>query len=590
MSRPDKQRRLLGSKEWGVFARLAQFALPYAPRLLLGTVFGMLFAGSTTGMLFALKRILAAIFGQGHMSTLSLSTTLAIAALLPAFAGLRGIGYYFSVYFIEWVGHRVVLDLRSKAFAHIHDLSLGFFTTSRTGELISRVTNDTMLVESAVSNVLGDLVRQPFVILGMVGFLLWLNAGLAAVSLVLFPICLVPVTLFGRRVRRFAKERQEKLADMVSILQETITGVRVVKAFGMEEYERGRFGERAKTVFSRSMRVTRSKAAMDPIIVFISAIGIALVLLYTRMAEMTVDEFFTFGAAVIALYEPVKNLSRINIVVQQSSAAAERIFEILDTPIEVREAADAVTLTGPVQAISFDHVSFAYDTEPVLNDITLDVAAGQRIAIVGSSGAGKSTLVSLLPRFYDTTSGAIRINGQDLRTFTLASLRSQMGLVTQETILFNDTVAANIAYGQAHATQARIEEAARRAHAHDFILQMEQGYDTMIGERGVRLSGGQCQRLAIARAILRNPPILILDEATSALDTESERAVQAALDELMAGRTVFAIAHRLSTIIRSDRILVLDKGRIAEQGAHQELLARGGLYKYLYDLQFRDSA
>lgn len=573
------------AREWATYRRLLRYARPYAGRLAAGIVFGALFGGSTAGILGAVRENLARIFSPERTPW---GAAIAVAALLPMFALLRGVGDYLSRYFVEWVGHRVVADLRSETFGHIHDLSLLYFTRSRTGELISRTTNDTMLVQHAVSTVIGDAVREPFVLLVALGYLFWLDPRLAAASLVLFPVAVVPVGLFGRVVRRFAREGQAKLADLVSILQETVTGVRVVKAFGMEEYEKNRFAHHTRSLFGRQMRVARAKALIEPIIVLISFLGLSLVLLYARWVRMSYADFFTFAAALVVMYQPVKKLSRIHLEIQQSCAAADRLFEILDTPVTIREAPDAREFEGEVRQIVFDHVSFAYDREPVLRDISLEVSAGQRVAIVGSSGTGKTTLVSLLPRFFDVTGGAIRINGVDIRRYTLASLRRQIGLVTQETILFNDTVANNIAYGTRGATREAIIEAARRAHAHEFIMAMPEGYDTVIGERGVRLSGGEGQRLAIARAMLRNPPILILDEATSALDTESERQVQAALDELMANRTVFAIAHRLSTITGADRIVVLDKGVIAEQGTHQELLALGGVYKRLYDLQFQD--
>jgi subfamily B ATP-binding cassette protein MsbA len=390
-------------------------------------------------------------------------------------------------------------------------------------------------------------------------------------------------------VRRFAKEGQQKIADLMSTLQETVTGVRIVKAFGMEQYEIGKFRDQCRAVFHRAIRVTRAKASVEPIIVFISVVGMSLVLIYARWSSMPQESFVAFLAALVAMYDPVKKLSRIHVSIQQSSGAADRIFELLDTEVTVKEQPQAKAFDEPVKTVTFDHVSFAYDETPVLQDVSFTVNAGQCIALVGSSGSGKSTMVGLLPRFFDVTGGKVLINGNDIRTLTIASLRKQIGIVTQETFLFNDTVANNIAYGQTDASRSAIEEAARRARAHDFIEAMPERYDTVIGERGVRLSGGQCQRLSIARAILRNPPILILDEATSALDTESERQVQAALNELMAGRTVFAIAHRLSTVTHADLILVLDKGRIAETGSHQELLQRGGLYKYYYDLQFADS-
>ena len=575
----------VSGQEWNTYRRLIRYAYPYATRLLLGAMFGILCGGSTVGLLLSLKKTLAAIFDP---QSLPWPVIVATVVLLPLFGLLLGVGNYLSTYFVAWVGNRVVMDLRTELFAHIHQLPLLYFSQSKTGELISRTTNDTLQIERAVSTVMIDLVREPFVLMASVGYLFWLDARLAFLSLVLFPVCIVPVAFFGRRVRRFAREGQQKLADITSTLQETITGAKIVRAYGMEENESDRFDEQAKAVFGRVMKVTRASAAIDPIVVFISFVGLSLALVYARWVGMTFDQFFTFGAALVMMYQPVKKISKLNMVIQQGSGSADRIFELRDAPV-VKDVDGAVDFDETVRTVEFRGVSFAYGDEPVLKEVGFMVSAGQCIAFVGSSGSGKSTLVSLLPRFFDVQSGHVLINGKDCRTFTLKSLRRQIGIVTQETILFNDTVANNIAYGQTGASRVAIEEAARRAHAHEFIAQMPQGYGTVIGERGLRLSGGQCQRLAIARAILRNPPILILDEATSALDTESERQVQAALDELMTGRTVFAIAHRLSTIMHADLILVLDKGSIVERGTHQELLDRGGLYKYLYDLQFRDT-
>ena len=586
MSEPETNAKTSASQDWGTYRRLIRYIQPYTTRLILGAVFGILCGGSTVGLLLSLKKTLAAVFDP---QSLSWAVIVASSLLLPLFGLLLGLGNYLSTYYVAWVGNRVVMDLRTELFAHIHRLPMIYFSQSRTGELISRTTNDTLQVERAVSTVMIDLVREPFVLVATVGYLFWLDAKLATLSLVLFPICILPVALFGRRVRRFAREGQQKLGDLTSTLQETITGAKIVKAYGMEEKESSRFAGQAGAVFSRVMKVTRASAAIDPIVVTISFAGLALALLYARWAGMTQDQFFTFGAALVMMYQPVKKISKLHMAIQQGSGAADRIFELKDAP-RVEDGEGAVEFGEPIRRIEFDRVSFSYGEEPVLADVSFQVEAGQCVAFVGSSGSGKTTLVNLLPRFFDVQSGRVLINGRDARSLTLKSLRRQIGIITQETILFNDTVANNIAYGHPEASRDAIVEAARRAHAHDFIEQLPQGYETVIGERGLRLSGGQCQRLAIARALLRNPPILILDEATSALDTESERQVQAALDELMAGRTVFAIAHRLSTIMHANLILVLDKGAIVERGTHQELLARGGLYKYLYDLQFRDVA
>ncbi len=576
---PDDEENQL-STYW----RLISFSRPYLTRLIIGTACGILFGGSTIGMLVAVRDVFRDVFADAPFPQVLL-----VAATLPLFAVGRGVGQFLSIYFTEWVGNRVVMDLRLKTFEHLQNLSLRFYSKSRTGELISRTINDSMMIERAVSAVLGDLVKEPFVMVGLIGYLVWLDPKLSVGALVLFPICIVPVVLFGRRVRKHARHSQERLAAIVSIMQEALVGMRIVKAFGMESYEVERFASECKVLFHRIMRVVAARASIEPIIVFVSIAGLSLVLCYAKWVEMPVENFLTFAIAMMMLYDPAKKLSRIHLHIQQTSAAADRIFELLDTPVLIQDAPGAADFSGPVESISFDNVNFAYDAAPVLQNINVTVRAGERMAIVGGSGMGKTTLVNLVPRFYDVTDGRVLLNGSDIRSFTIRSLRRQIGIVTQETILFNDTVAKNIAYGQTDALREKIEEAARRANAHDFIAKLPNGYDSVIGERGAMLSLGQCQRIAIARAILRNPPILILDEATSALDTESERLVQAALNDLMQGRTVLAIAHRLSTIINCDKIVVVDKGQIVELGTHRELLDLNGIYRRLYDMQF-DSA
>ena len=569
--------------EWSTYGRLVAYARPYRGRLVLGGVCGVLFAGSTFGSLPALKKFLGHIFDYDAVST---RVILVFGGLLLLLVAVRGVGEYLGAYLVKWVGHRVVMDIRVTLFTHLQNLSVAYFDQNKTGEMISRVINDTNLLQNAVSHVITDLVRQPFVLVGAVVYVLWLDWRLALCSVVLFPLCLVPIIIFGRKVRRASGEGQAYLAEVTSRMQESIGGVRVVKAFGMERHETERFRAQCKRFFGRIMRVVRATEMLGPIIVLVGALGIVAALVYANRTGMAFEDFFTFGLALVILYEPIKKLSKLHALVQQSSAAADRIFEVLDTECKVVNRSGAVTFDEPLESITFEGVHFAYEDAPVLQGINLAVQAGERIAIVGSSGSGKTTLVNLLPRFFDVTQGTVRINGHDVRDLTLHSLRGQLGLVTQEVFLFNESVADNISYGDLGGTQERIEAAARRAHAHEFISEMPEGYQTVIGERGVRLSGGQRQRLAIARAIFRNPPILVLDEATSALDTESERMVQAALDELMEGRTVFAIAHRLSTIQNCHRIIVLDAGRIVEHGTHAELLAAGGIYRRLYELQF----
>jgi ATP-binding cassette, subfamily B, bacterial MsbA len=467
-----------------------------------------------------------------------------------------------------------------------------YFTGSRTGELMSRTLNDTQLVERGITEVIGDVVQQPFVLLGAASYLFFMDLRLAFVSLAVFPICIAPIALFGKRVRRHAKAGQERIGDLSSIQQEAIAGAAIVKAYGMEDHESARFRSLSLDFFRRQIKIVASKAAVNPLMEFVSVLAVCAVMLYSRHAGLELSDIILFLGTMVLMYDPAKKLSRVHLTIQQSSAAAERIFSILDVPDTVANHPGAVELAADPAEIRFDSVSFSYapGAPPVLREVDLSARAGELVALVGSSGSGKTTLVNLLPRFFDPTAGRVLLDGRDLRDFTLQSLRRRIGLVTQETILFNDTVFHNIAYGEPNATRADVEAAARKAHAHDFICAMPNGYDTVVAERGLLLSGGQRQRLAIARALLRNPPILLLDEATSALDTESERAVQLALDEAMQGRTVFAIAHRLSTIRRASQILVLHQGEIAERGTHDDLLRRGGIYSRLYHMQFERQA
>ena len=569
-----------------IYRRLLQFVVPYRIRLLLAG-FCMVMVAATTGTsALLMKNVVDDIFTHHNVAMLRL---LPLAVLLLYF--VKGIGNYGQEYLLFWVGQRVVHDLRNRLYEHIQGLSLNFFVQTPTGQIVSRVMNDVGILQSAVTGVLVNLVKEPFTILFLVGVLFYRDWQLALLALVVLPLCAVPLVRFGRSLRKVGRRAQEKMADMNIHLQETITGAHIVKAFNMEGYEAKRFANHNLNYFGQIMRAEQIKAVTSPVMEFIGGVGLAFVIWYggyqVIKGTATTGSFFSFVAALFLLYGPIRSLSRVSNVIQHSMAAAERVFHVLDLTTDVRESPHAYPLPRMTKDVEFRDVNFRYAKTPVVSDISFRVRAGEKVAIVGASGAGKSTLVNLVARFFDVASGDILIDGHDIREVTLDSLRSQMGIVTQQTILFDDTVANNIAYGNENHCREEVMAAARAANAHQFILSMPKGYDTMIGEKGVRLSGGERQRIAIARAILRNPPILILDEATSALDSESELLVQEALDRLMTNRTSFVIAHRLSTIHGADLIIVLEGGKVVESGKHDALMAQNGVYRRLYELQFQ---
>ena len=511
-------------------------------------------------------------------------------SLVVIFIG-KAISEFFGSLLIQYVGHAAVTDLRNQVYARLIRQPIGFFQHNPTGRLMSAVISNVERVRSALSEWLADFFRQSFTFIAYGLVLLLVDWKMALGALIVFPLALIPLSRLGRRIRRGVEDSQSRLAELSQILQETVSGNRVVKAFGMEDFEIGKFRSTARRLLRENMRWIRAHLLSSPLMEILGALVFAMVLLYARdqirHGLMTIGTFGTFVFALLRVYEPVKRMGIIYNQFQQALGASAQVFAYLDLPEEQTDAPGARQLSPFSQSIEFEDVSFAYDSGPlILRNINLTARAGEVIAIVGSSGAGKTTLVNLIPRFHPVTSGELRIDGINVNEVSIRSLREQIAIVTQETILFHDTVWNNICYGRPEMDEARVFAAAQAALAHDFILELPQGYQTVLGERGQRLSGGQRQRLAIARALLKNSPILILDEATSELDSESELLVQRALANLMVGRTVFVIAHRLSTIRRSDKILVLEDGGIAESGTHQELLARGGSYSRLYELQF----
>ncbi len=568
--------------------RLFPLIKPYWFRLALAMVCMAVVAGVTALMAYLVKPVLDDIFFQKNTATLS---------LLPPFIVLLyivkgGFGYGQS-YLMSYVGQRIVANLREQLYGHLQRLSLSYFDRTSTGLLMSRIINDVNLIQGAVSSAVTGILKDLFTIIGLVAVIFYRDWQLAGLAILVLPIAVLPIVKFGRKLRKISTQSQKTMAAISIHLHETLSGNRIVKAFGMEDREVERFRERNQRFFDLTMKDVSVKSMSSPIMEFLGGLGIAAIIWYggynVIRGTSTPGTFFSFLTALLMLYEPIKHLSGVNNTIQQGLAAAVRVFEILDLKPEIQDQPGARPLQEVRQGIVFKDVSFRYDRDWVLRHLDLEVRAGEVIAVVGTSGGGKTTLVNLIPRFYERTEGEILIDGRPIQAFTLASLRQQIGIVTQQTILFNDTVRNNIRYGSPQKSEEEIVQAARAAYAYDFIDRLPDKMETLIGEQGIRLSGGERQRISIARALLKDAPILILDEATSALDSDSEAEVQRALENLMTGRTTLVIAHRFSTIRKADRIIVIADGRIVEQGRHEELWQSGGEYRRIYEIQFRDN-
>ncbi len=571
-----------------IYKRLLRLSRPHIWKFILAMLCMLVVGSTTAAAAYLVKPALDEIFVNKNADTL---IWIPIAVLVLYL--FKGLSTYGQTILMSFIGHRIVADLRYDLYRHIQLQPLSFFTRNPTGTIMSRITYDVNLVRDTVSEAITSILKDTFTLIALTFVLLYRDWKLALIAIVVFPIAVYPVTRFSRKMRKIARASQVTMGSLTSLLQETISGNRIVKAFSMENYENKRFSKENERLFKLVMKTVSVRAITAPLMEFLGGIGIAAIVFYGGYQVIngisTPGTFFSFLAALMMLYEPAKRLTNVNLTIQQGLSAAERIFKIMDTTPEIRDRDGASPLPPIARDIEFDNVSFSYDQIPVLKDIKLKITAGEVVAFAGMSGGGKTTLVNLLPRFYDVNDGRILIDGRDIRDVTIDSLRGQMAIVTQQTILFNDTVRNNIAYGDIRKSDEDIVMAAKAANAHDFITKLPEGYNTVIGEQGVKLSGGERQRISIARALLKDAPILILDEATSSLDTESEVEVQDALDKLMKGRTTLVIAHRLSTIRKADRIIVIVDGKIVEEGAHESLLAKEGEYYKLYHMQFRDT-
>lgn len=570
-----------------LYLRALLYVKPYLFRAMCAGVCTIIAAGGTAYLPWVIKDMVDQVLRDKNTEMLNY-----IALSIVVIFVIRGIAFYGQSYLMSYVGQRVIIDIRRAVFTKLQRLSISFYDKNKTGTIMSYVTNDVSALQGALVDNVVEMITESVILIASIVMMIYLDWKLFLVTFGTFPFVLGFIDIFGKRIRKSGSRIQEAAADITSVLQETVSSARVIKSFVRENYEVARFDKENMNNFRANMKNAQLMATLTPTIEFVAAIGVTIILWYGGNSvingEITAGSLVAFLTYAVNISNPIKRLSRVIGNIQKALAAAQRVFDVLDLPETVKNAADAKQLPPAKGEVSFKNVSFSYNPgEQVIANVSFDVKPGEMIAFVGPSGAGKSTVASLLPRFYDVDSGSITIDGKDLRGVTLDSLREQVGIVPQETVLFNGTVYDNILYGRLDATKEEVEAAAMAANAHNFIMELPQGYETKLGDRGVNISGGQRQRISIARAILKNPQILILDEATSALDTESERVVQEALDRLMVGRTSFVIAHRLSTIKNADKIMVLEKGQLVEQGTHDELMAINGLYAHLYQIQYR---
>lgn len=570
-----------------VYKRLLEYLKPYYLKLMLALFCMSGVAIMTASLAYLVKPALDEIFFERNKEMLFMIPLVVISVYI--FKGVCDFGQY---YLMSFIGQSVIRDLREEMFTKLSNMSVGFFVRHSTGELVSRMNNDVMMVQGAMTNAITGIVRDVLTVASLIFVVFYRDYQLALIAMIVFPLAIYPLLNFGRRLKKYSRRMLVSLEDITERLNETIAGIRIVKAFAMEDYERERFSKVNNTLFNAFMKRFKVRALSNPAMETLGGFGVCLIVFYGGYqvinGNSTQGTFFSFMAALVMLYEPIKRINEVNITIQEGLSAGERIFALLDTPLDVMDRDGAPDLGRAKGELTFENVGFSYEENVVLEDVSLRVAPGEAIAIVGESGAGKSTLLDLAPRFYDVSSGRVLIDGSDVRDVTQKSLRQNIGIVTQQTILFDDTIRNNIAYGRPDLPLEKVIEAAVAAHAHDFIMTTPNGYDTLIGENGIKLSGGERQRIAIARALLKDPPVLILDEATSNLDSDSEIAVQGAIETLMKGRSTLVVAHRLSTIRNVNRIYVLVSGRIVEEGAHDELLAKNGFFARLYKLQFKN--